>query len=181
KIEGRLNGNWQFPPGTVFVKHFDLPLDERQANTSDATSELRRLETRVVVCDDRGAVYAATYRWNAEQTDAELVDNSQTEQIEYVAANGQSKQQSWLYPGRFECLACHNQPAGYVLGFSAKQLNRQVQYADGDGHQLQRFANARLLDMPCNSRKLRRLPEMASIDDPEASLETRVRSYLDAN
>ncbi len=193
KIEGELRGPWKFPVGTVFVKHFDLPLEEqavggkRQAangNLSGSEPEtlpLRRLETRLVVCDDRGAVYAATYRWKEDLSDAKLVNYSETEDIEYTDAEGQKQTQKWLYPGRFECLSCHNQPANYVLGFNAKQLNRNVAVEGDSQNQLQRFASAGLLDMSCSNRAIRKTPTLVAIDDPHASLETRVRSYLDSN
>ena len=34
--------------------------------------------------------------------------------------------QVWRYPGRSECLTCHNGSARHVLGFNALQLNRNV-------------------------------------------------------
>ena len=47
-------GEWDFPDGTVFVKHFDLPTD-------DTNPSLRkRLETRLLVRNTDGAVYGFT-------------------------------------------------------------------------------------------------------------------------
>src|SRR4029079_9058475 len=48
-------GEWTFPNGTVFIKHFDLPVDDRNAAIT------RRLETRLLVRDANGAVYGLTY------------------------------------------------------------------------------------------------------------------------
>jgi uncharacterized repeat protein (TIGR03806 family) len=188
-IEGDLRGMWKFPAGTVFVKHFDLPLDESRSQQAENTASfspgpqagMRRLETRILVCDDQDAVYAATYRWKPDLSDAELVDYSQTEDIEYTDAQGSVQTQKWLYPGRFECLSCHNATAGYVLGFSAKQLNRDVAVGSHTENQLARFARGKLLHMQCTDLELNRVPTLVAIDDPHASIETRVRSYLDAN
>ena len=47
-------GTLQFPPGTVFVKHFSLATDLRKPSVR------RPLETRVLVCDESGGVYGAT-------------------------------------------------------------------------------------------------------------------------
>src|SRR6478735_4215534 len=46
-------GEWSFPPGTVFVKHFERP-------------DGARLETRLLVCDGPGKVRGAAYRWRAD-------------------------------------------------------------------------------------------------------------------
>ena len=60
------SGAWTYPEGTVFVKQFDMALDERHPE------ELRRLETRFLVAARGGSFYGLSYVWNADQTDAEL-------------------------------------------------------------------------------------------------------------
>jgi hypothetical protein len=59
-------GNWQFPSGTVWVKHFDMPL------TNGLPESSRRLETRVLMKTSNG-VYGLTYRWGRSLTNAYLV------------------------------------------------------------------------------------------------------------
>jgi hypothetical protein len=54
-------GEWVFPDGTVFVKHFELVVNE-------STGARRRLETRVLVRDAVGGVYGRTYRWRPDGT-----------------------------------------------------------------------------------------------------------------
>ncbi len=49
--------SWTFPAGTVFVKNFDLVVNE-----TNASAPLRRLETRLLVRDINGAVYGVTYK-----------------------------------------------------------------------------------------------------------------------
>ena len=58
RIEFTATGNWTFPAGTVFVKHFELPADERDP------SVMRPLETRLLVVQTDGGVYGVTYKWN---------------------------------------------------------------------------------------------------------------------
>jgi len=66
-------GPWQFPQGTVFVKHFALALDERQPDV------LTRLETRLLVSGAEQAFYGLTSKRNAEGSDAELVARSKAD------------------------------------------------------------------------------------------------------
>ena len=78
----------------------------------------------------------------------------------------------WRYPGRSECLACHTRQAGGALGFSAEQLDREGFH----GPQLQALHQAGYLERePVPSRLL------SPLDDQEADLEERVRSYLHVN
>ncbi len=217
RIAGELAGAWKFPSGTVFVKHFDLPLDDRETAENDEVGvaanplrssavvpashivplaggreetsveqpperkKSRRLETRVLVRDDRDGLYGATYRWNDDETEAHLIDFSTTEEIDYLDAQGAAKKQEWLFPGRFECLSCHNSNAGGVLGFTAKQLHRELVSGGLRQNQLERFAAAGMFEFDCTTAELERLPKLVTIDDPAASMEHRVRSYLDAN
>jgi hypothetical protein len=55
KIKFSTTGEWGFPPGTVFVKHFELPIDDAQSAVQ------RRLETRLIVLDSTGGVYGVNY------------------------------------------------------------------------------------------------------------------------
>lgn len=75
KIGFQTNGEWTFPSGSVWVKHFELPVN----STNEAIR--RRLETRVLVRDTNGYVYGASYKWRPDNSDAELVTGALTEQI----------------------------------------------------------------------------------------------------
>lgn len=68
-------GEWNFPSGSVLVKHFDFPSSDVDPNAK------RRLETRVIVKKPDGDVYGATYKWRADQSDADLLDGALTESI----------------------------------------------------------------------------------------------------
>jgi uncharacterized repeat protein (TIGR03806 family) len=169
-------GAWSFPAGTVFVKHFALPVDER------APGRLRRLETRLLVRDAAGGVYGVTYRWRDDQRDAELLADGQDEDITVHTADGGTRTQRWHYPSRSECLQCHSQAAGLVLGVTARQLNgTRVHAGQITVNQITAWSRAGLLDPAPDDRAIAGLARLSAIGDGHASLEQRVRSYLDAN
>ncbi|HTV19502.1 MAG TPA: PQQ-dependent sugar dehydrogenase [Polyangiaceae bacterium] len=170
-------GAWTFPAGTVFVKHFELALDER------APEQRRRLETRVLVAGADGVYYGASYKWNAEGTDAELLLESQTEAIEVTRPDGSTRRQEYFYPGPTDCSTCHNARAGYVLGVRAAQLNGEMVYpATGQrANQLWTWSELGLFDRRLEENEVRALPALAALDDESRSVEDRVRSYWDSN
>ncbi|GAA5479319.1 LamG-like jellyroll fold domain-containing protein [Haloferula helveola] len=69
------SGEWDFPVGSVLVKHFELPVDDTDPSVT------RRLETRFLVQKPDGAVYGGTYKWRADQSDADLLYGSLTESV----------------------------------------------------------------------------------------------------
>jgi uncharacterized repeat protein (TIGR03806 family) len=165
-------GEWYFPSGTVAVKQFDLPVDERDP------SIVRRLETRILIRGLDGQVYGASYRWRADQRDAELQSDARQEDIPMVAADGSSRSQHWSYPGRADCLTCHNRTAGGLLGVNTRQLNRPGH----DGvNQLISWNTKGLFDPPVETAQVSDMPHLPAYDDQRVAVVDRVRSYLDAN
>jgi uncharacterized repeat protein (TIGR03806 family) len=165
------------PAGTVFVKHFEIALDER------SPERRRRLETRFWVAARADAQYGVTYKWNTEQTDAELLIGSETEELTIIGADGEERIQPYFYPGPADCQSCHNAQAGFVLGARTAQLNREISYrADRPPiDQLSAWSQWGLLDRPIDVSISAQAPRLAALSDEEASLEERVVSYWDGN
>ncbi len=175
KIKFAATGEWSFPKGTVFVKHFDLAIDETHPD------QKRRLETRLLVCDESGGVYGATYKWRADDSDADLLETNLTEAIAIQTVTGVRTQQ-WYYPSRADCLTCHTANAGYVLGAKTRQLNRDLTYPSGvTENELLAWSRRGLFNTNLTETELKNLPTLARLDDATRSLEDRARSYLDAN
>ena len=176
KIAFSATGEWRFPPGTVFVKNFDLLTDGAGA------SPKHRLETRLLVCDSAGGVYGVVYKWRADGSDADLLEGSQTEDIAIRSANGEVHQQSWYYPSRQDCLTCHTANAGGVLGVKTRQMNRSFTYPSGvSDNQLRTWSHLGLFAPRFKDEDLRSFAALASAEDASRTLEDRARSYLDAN
>ncbi len=59
----------------MFVKTFSLNTDTSNPNA------IHRLETRLLVRDINGAVYGVTYKWRPDNSDADLLTSSLSEDI----------------------------------------------------------------------------------------------------
>ena len=147
RIGFREKGEWTFPNGTAFIKHFELG---------------KRLETRFLVVTSAGG-FGVTYRWRPDGSDADLLAQGEREDL---------GRQTWAYPGRLDCLVCHTAGAGFVLGVKTRQLC---------GPDLLRLTSLGLLDRDIEEKDLASLVRLAPVTDSGASLEHRVRSYLDSN
>jgi uncharacterized repeat protein (TIGR03806 family) len=170
-------GDWEFPVGTVFVKHFELALDENNPR------EVRRLETRLWVHGEDGEYYGVTYKWNADGTDAELVLESQVEPIEVDLSNDEHRSLRYFYPGPNDCSVCHNPEAGSVLGVRTHQLNHDVLYSETGrvSNQIFTWAETGVLDVRLGQEAIEALGSFASITDESETLEDRVTSYWASN
>ncbi len=165
---------WTFPTSMVWIKHFDLEL------TSGVPSSARRLETRILVKNAGGdGGYGVTYRWGNSLLDATLVPAGGLDEPFVINDAGVIRTQVWRYPSRAECLVCHNTGAGFGLGFSAPQLNRDMDYSGRVTNQIAALAaNGYLASPPASLHTLR---AMAHATNDAVSVEFRARSWLQAN
>jgi len=169
-------GAWSFPAGTVFVKTFQLNTDTSNPNV------IHRLETRLLVRDLNGAVYGVTYKWRADNSDADLLASSLYEAIAITNAGGVSTQ-TWYYPSPSDCLQCHTAVANYVLGLNTRQLNGNLTYtATGvTDNQIRTLNRLGLFNPAFDESGITNLEALAALGNTNASFQTRARSYLDAN
>lgn len=176
RIKFAPDAEWGFPAGTVFIKHFELPVDD----TNPAVT--RRLETRFLVMSSTGEPYGVTYQWRADGSDADLLTSGASQQITINTAGGGSRTQAWSYPSRADCMICHNVNASYVLGVKTHQLNGDFTYpkTGRTANQLQTLSRIRYFDGYAEALRPYFL-QSRNLADNTASLETRARSYLDAN
>lgn len=159
RISFAQEGAWDLPTGTILIKHFEINL---------GAPTLRRLETRLLIRRDT-QWEAYTYKWNAGQTDAELLSPSPySERLTH--ANGYT--QRWMYPSQAQCFECHQNSRGIALGFNTLQLGGK------NASQIQAWNELRLFSEDISNS---RLVAYADPSDATQSLSVRARSYLAAN
>jgi mono/diheme cytochrome c family protein len=169
----------------VLVKTFSLDLE------AGNPASRRRIETRLLAIQQNEWV-GYTYRWNDEQTDAVLVESpgsDRTFTIRDPKAPGGQREQVWHYPSRAECMVCHSRAAGFVLGLTTRQMNRDHDYGGVQANQLRTLEQLGVFRVAvAGGGDSDRLPQAAeeypALPDPydeAADLEQRARSYLHAN
>ncbi|MEO5714307.1 MAG: PQQ-dependent sugar dehydrogenase [Luteolibacter sp.] len=177
KITFKPEGNWKFPPGTVFIKHFELPVDDSNPSVH------RRLETRFVVIPTTGEPFGFTYKWRADNSDADLLPAGLDEQIDIATPSGGTRQATWTYPSRGDCRVCHNGNADYVLGVNTQQLNGAFNYplTGRTAYQLETLGSIGWFDTTYRADLVPWMLKSHNVAETTASLTDRVRSYIDSN
>jgi glucose/arabinose dehydrogenase/mono/diheme cytochrome c family protein len=173
KIQYRERGTWGLPEGTVLVKSFGLEL------TPGEPTSRRWIETRLMVLQ-QGEWAGYSYRWNTEQTDGTLVQSEGLDKT-FEFQSTPKKTLKWHYPSRTECMVCHSRAAGFVLGLSTAQLNRDLMYShDLSVNQIEAFEQLDLLQIDWRAavpELIRRQESGLARSTPQSS-ETQDRSDL---
>lgn len=170
-------GEWTFPNGSVFVKHFDLPVDDTNPSVT------KRLETRLLVRGSDGGVYGVTYKWRADNSDADLLATSGLDENISITTAAGTRTVTWHYPSRAECLTCHTANAGGVLGVKTRQLNGNLTYPSTGrtDNQIRTFNHLGLLNPVIQESAISTYAKLVNVTDTTAALDVRARSYIDAN
>ncbi len=170
-------GTWTLPNGSVLVQTLSLDrLDDSEKPVR------KRIETRLLV-RQQGEWTGYSYRWNAAQTDAELVPAAgAAEELEVPdrTAPGGRREQTWRFPARTECLTCHSRAAGFILAFTPLQLDRDRRYGQIVDNQLRALEHIGVFEGTLPPRGKNK-PRLVNPYDAKAPLAARVKSYLHVN
>jgi len=77
---------------------------------------MRCLETRLLVIGRDGRPYGVTYKWRADLSDADLLKADGLDENIAIHDAAGTHTQTWNYPSRDNCLACHNAHTPGELG-----------------------------------------------------------------
>src|SRR5690606_30899617 len=158
-----------FPVGTVLIKNFYY-------DNVQPSNQKKIIETRLMIKKDEGWTFA-NYKWNEEQTEATFTTDEHELDVDWVE-NGETKNVRYRIPSFNECFTCHNKgDIPLPIGPKPQNLNRSIAYAEGSKNQLSKWVEMGFL----NNNYPSTIDTTVSWDDESASLENRVRSYLDIN
>jgi uncharacterized repeat protein (TIGR03806 family) len=172
KMDFSAEGNWTFPLGGIWIKHFEL--ETRPGDHSSA----KRVETRVLV-RGKNSFYGLTYEWDDAGANATLVPENGDNKNFQITQGGITRTQVWRFPSRSECLSCHTPVSGNVLGFNTAQLNRSRLYQTFRTNQIGALAAANFFNNP--PPDLLGLRSLMAETNSTVSRTYRVKSYLAAN
>jgi putative heme-binding domain-containing protein len=163
--------NW--PQGSLLVRTLTLAA--------------KQIETQLLHFD--GFQWQAyTYKWNDQQTDADLVDAAGDDKVievpDSAASTGINKRR-WNFASRAQCLTCHNVWCNFVISFEPGQLDRDARFSEAVDNQVRTFKHLGLListappssDAASSDQKL----ALSNPYDASANLTERARSYLHVN
>ena len=152
-------GDFEFPNGTVLMKHFRLGG--------------RLVETRLFMRHSDGEWAGYTYEWNAQGTDATRVVGGKTAPV---------GSQSWVFPERPSASRATRLAAGRSLGLELAQLNGSLLYPQ-TGRTANQIAtlNAIGLFNPAVSTPPSALPALPDPSGASGTLTERARAYLHTN
>ncbi len=145
-VKFNLNEGWEFPVGTVFVKTFWMHMDRKNH------SEPKRLETRLMVHSPDGW-QGYTYVYNDDGSEASLLDGSQVMPLEINTDKGLVTQ-PYYFPSRSECFACHTEKAGFTLGPTTRQMNREMAYHGTRVNQIAMLNRLNVFTKPVNEENV---------------------------
>ncbi|ESU27001.1 hypothetical protein FLJC2902T_23420 [Flavobacterium limnosediminis JC2902] len=166
----------KFPVGTALIKTFYY--DNVQP------SETRQIiETRIMIKKSVNPVTLqdewtfANYVWNDEQTEAYLDMNGSYSPISWKNENNVVKSSNYRIPSETECLMCHKSNERPIpIGPKPQNLNFSYTYTDGTKNQLAKWVEEGYLESYSDN-----IVSTVDWKDTSKPLETRVRSYIDAN
>lgn len=173
----KYNGAWSFPNGTALVQTLKV---QREDTLGFAKAFL--IETRILLRQqNEWAGYS--YKWNEDQTDAELVPKEGAKSTFRIVDNespGGFRRHDWTFPSRAECMTCHSRARGFLLGLTTLNTDRTHNFLGKKDNQLQIFSHMGLFDKPYVKQKNKN-QSLVDPYNPNETLSKRARSYLHIN
>jgi len=161
---------FDFPTGSVLIKTFAYLNDFPE---SELDPQL--LETRLLIRHDDGWKNVS-YIWNKEQTDAYKSIAGKTISTQFVNEYGDMQDIRYRVPNINQCKECHQSKEAITpIGPKARNLNKDISYADGSMNQLLKWHQQGWIRENISTNSM---VDWSNINE---NLDTRARSYLDIN
>lgn len=170
KMIAQGNGLPKFPEGTLIAKTFFY------AGGKEG-SKAQLIETRLLLLKD-GHWNATTYRWNEEQTDADLLQEGAFVNVKFQDGDRRFRDISYRIPAQRDCATCHRVNDRLVpIGPKLENLNKEILRNGKRINQLDYLKELHLLEMK-NRETIAALPDY---NDVHLSLDKRARAYFEMN
>ena len=113
---------WDFPDGTALVQTLSLERSRARARDSASKRACSSASTASGPAIPTAGTRSRPTRLWCRRTAGEDVETG--------------RRQKWRFPSRAECMTCHSRAAGFVLGVTGAQLNREHDYGGVRDNQL---------------------------------------------
>lgn len=154
QLELNSEGGFLFPVGAVVIKDF--------------FRDGEVVETRLLMKHANDGWGAYSYQWE-DQNDAMLL-------------TGSAQLHDHYYPSREECMECHTDQVDITIGNETLQQNYDLLYTSGESENyLDMLSRLGYLDSNSDAIETFKTQKLYAIDDSNATLEQRARSYLHSN
>lgn len=168
-----VNGEFDFPEGTILIKNFYYPLDFQKPD-----GERRIIETRLLILEESGWE-AYPYIWNEEQTNAQLKVIGGQKEVHFKDLEGKDQVVDYLIPNRNQCKTCHNKNEEMApIGVQVKHLNNDLDFQSQHGNQLEFWSQAGKLE---GFEGKEHYPSLINYENESLPLDERAMAYLDIN
>ena len=178
QIEYDETEKWVFPAGSVLVKTFAFPVDERDPGLGE-----QLVETRLIVNEGANGWRPIVYKWNNAQTEAIVTPGGATVSVDYILADGTTRSiPNYAIPAHGACRECHGAvPFTAPIGPDTGMLHRDNDYGNGDENQVDYLHSLGLFDRAPDAIGARLAYPDPFADDPMLSDTDRGRSYMQSN
>lgn len=166
-----LNGDGlpTFPEGTIIAKTFYYSKVEGKGR--------QLIETRLLILH-QSKWNVATFRWNAAQKDADLINDGANIPIDFTGLDGKRRKISYHIPSKQECGSCHRQNDAIIpIGPKARNLNISVERAGKNTNQLVYLMKKGVI----KQTKINFIKGLPDYHDDALPLVQRARAYMDIN
>ncbi|RBQ03021.1 hypothetical protein [Pedobacter miscanthi] len=158
-----------FPEGTIIAKTFYYSKVEGKGR--------QLIETRLLILH-QSKWNVATFRWNATQTDADLINDGANIPINFTGLDGEWRKISYHIPAKQECGSCHRQNNEIIpIGPKARNLNITVERGGKNINQLIYLMKKGVI----KQSRINSITGLPDYHDDTLPLVQRARAYMDIN